>query len=315
MPDNATLSKIAKLYYMEGLTQKQIGEQLGISRIGVSRALKKCLETGIVEIKIKEFTPLSQLEEELSEKYPGVQFKLVPFYENQDALIKALADGAAEELNEIVKTSSAIGIGWGYTLSNINVKSENKYPEKTFVSLLGGYGNVSIEMHSNHITEKIGHEYGANTMKLLTPSVVDDKRFKEIIINERSIKEIFDMYGKLDALICSVGDPSDELATIHRSGYFAEDALRELKEKNIRCDIVSSVFIDSTGRITGLDLSDRIIGINSKDFMKVKNKVIVAGGEEKMFALYAALENGLIDRLITDENTARYLLDKNPDEN
>lgn len=310
MLDNATLSNIAKLYYIEGMTQKQIGDKLGISRIGISRALRKCIETGIVEIRIRDFLPLEELERKLNEKYPDTSFRLVPFHSDSQRLIKALADAAADELPDIVKDNDTIGIGWGYTLSNINIEDQKKYPEKTFVSLLGGYGNVSIEMHSNHITDKLGHEFGANTMRLLTPSVVDDSRFKEIIINESSIKEVFDMYRKLDCLICSVGNPSDELATIHRSGYFTEDALKELREKDICCDIVSSVFIDGQGRIRDLDISDRIIGINRRDFMNVKNKIIVAGGEEKMFALYNALENKLIDRLITDENTARYLLEK-----
>ena len=310
MPDNATLSKIAKMYYLEGLTQKQIGEKLGISRIGISRALKKCLDTGIVEIRIKEFTDLSELERRLEEKYPKTKFRLVSYSENSKKLIRNLAGAAAEELDELVKNNLRIGIGWGYTLSNINVQSEHKYPDRTFVSLLGGYGNVSLEMHSNHITERFGQSYGANSVRLLTPSVVDDPRFKEIIINEGSIREVFDMYGKLDCLLCSVGDPSNDMATIHRSGYFGSEALNELKEKDICCDIVSSVFIDRNGKIKDLDLSERIIGINPKDFMKVKNKVIVAGGEEKMLALYMALENKLIDKLITDENTAEFLLEK-----
>ena len=63
MLDNNTLSKIAKMYYLDGMTQKQIGESICISRIGISRALKRCIDEGIVEIKIKEFTPLNDLEE------------------------------------------------------------------------------------------------------------------------------------------------------------------------------------------------------------------------------------------------------------
>ena len=48
MLDNNTLSKIAKMYYLDGMTQKQIGDSMGISRIGISRALKRCIYEGIV---------------------------------------------------------------------------------------------------------------------------------------------------------------------------------------------------------------------------------------------------------------------------
>ncbi|EDS72169.1 sugar-binding transcriptional regulator [Anaerofustis stercorihominis] len=310
MLDNNTLSKIAKMYYLEGLTQKQIGDNLGISRIGISRALKRCIEEGIVEIKIKEFTPLSNLEEALKKKYPYADFKIVPFFKETKKLVRSLADGAGEVLDEFVRNNNNIGIGWGKTLSNLNIESDIKYPEKTFVSLLGGYGNVSIEMHSNQITARVSEVYGSKSMVLLAPSIVDNKKFKEIIINEGSIKEVFDMYRKLDCVITSLGNPADENATIHKSGYFKDEDLKELKDRDICCDIVSSLFLNREGKEEDLEILDRIVGISPKCFKKVPIRAAVAGGENKMFAIYLALKNKYINNLVTDENTANYLLNK-----
>lgn len=310
MLDNNTLSKIAKMYYLDGMTQKQIGDSMGISRIGISRALKRCIDEGIVEIKIKEFTPLNDLEEALKNKYPNVDFKVVPYFKDSKKLTRSLADGAGEELKDMVRKYNNIGIGWGNTLSHINIESDIKYPEKTFVSLLGGYGNVSIDRHSNQITAKIGEVFGSKAMVLLAPSIVDNKKFKDIIINEGSIKEVFDMYKKLDCVITSLGNPADDNATIHKSGYFKDEDLKELKQRDICCDIVSSIFLDRDGNEGALDILDRIIGISSDVYKKVPYKVAVAGGESKMFAIYLAVKSGYVNKLITDENTANYLLNK-----
>ena len=46
------LSKIARLYYSEGLTQQEIAYRLNISRTKVSRYLERARKDGIVEIKI-----------------------------------------------------------------------------------------------------------------------------------------------------------------------------------------------------------------------------------------------------------------------
>lgn len=310
MLDNNTLSQIAKMYYLEGLTQKQIGDKLGISRIGISRALKRCMDEGIVEIKIKEFTPISNLEEALKNKYKNIDFKIVPYFKDKVKLARSLADGAGEVLNDLVKNNNNIGIGWGRTLSNVNIESNIKYPEKTFVSLLGGYGNVSIDMHSNQITAKISEQYGSKAMVLLAPSIVENKKFKDIIINEGSIKEVFDMYKKLDCAITSLGNPADDNATIYKSGYFKDEDLKELKDRDICCDIVSSLFLNREGKEENLEILDRIIGINGKEFKKIPTKVVAAGGENKMFAIYLALINGYVNKIITDENTANYLLKK-----
>ncbi|WP_290770829.1 sugar-binding transcriptional regulator [Anaerofustis sp.] len=310
MLDNNTLSQIAKMYYLEGLTQKQIGDKLGISRIGISRALKRCIDEGIVEIKIKEFTPISNLEEALKNKYKNIDFKIVPYFKDKVKLARSLADGAGEVLNDLVKNNNNIGIGWGRTLSNVNIESNIKYPEKTFVSLLGGYGNVSIDMHSNQITAKISEQYGSKAMVLLAPSIVENKKFKDIIINEGSIKEVFDMYKKLDCAITSLGNPADDNATIYKSGYFKDEDLKELKDRDICCDIVSSLFLNREGKEENLEILDRIIGINGKEFKKIPTKVVAAGGENKMFAIYLALINGYVNKIITDENTANYLLKK-----
>ncbi|MCK5567665.1 MAG: sugar-binding transcriptional regulator, partial [Actinomycetia bacterium] len=64
------LAKIARLYYLEGLTQQSIANKLNISRTKVSRYLTKARGGQIVEIKINyPAVDFSSLEYQIEKKY------------------------------------------------------------------------------------------------------------------------------------------------------------------------------------------------------------------------------------------------------
>ena len=51
--NNRLLMQVAKMYYMEQLTQAQIGRNLNTSRATVSRLLQEARDKGIVKITIE----------------------------------------------------------------------------------------------------------------------------------------------------------------------------------------------------------------------------------------------------------------------
>ncbi len=64
------LHKIAWAYYEEGLTQKQVGERFGLSRIKVSRLLEKAREQNVVQIYIAPIdSPHFEIEKSIEERY------------------------------------------------------------------------------------------------------------------------------------------------------------------------------------------------------------------------------------------------------
>ena len=54
---------------------------------------------------------------------------------------------------------------------------------------------------------------------------------------------------------------------------------------------------------------ERVISISPKDLMKHKMVIGVAGGNEKIDAIFGALRGGYLKVLITDEDTATELLE------
>ena len=61
-----TILRVAWLYYMENLTQAEIGERLGLTRARVNRMLSEARQTGIVNIRLNSaFASCAELEHRL----------------------------------------------------------------------------------------------------------------------------------------------------------------------------------------------------------------------------------------------------------
>ena len=70
MEQDRIVYKIARAYYENGLTQQEIADKYGISRIKVSRMLAKALRDRIVQIKITApADQYTELEQQLEKKY------------------------------------------------------------------------------------------------------------------------------------------------------------------------------------------------------------------------------------------------------
>lgn len=302
------LYEIAKMYYIEGFTQLEIGKKMNSSRIGISRALKKCLEDGIVQITINNPGSFKEMEEKIKDKFNLKKVKIVSYDDDDKKMVVNLAKGASSLMDEIVKNNDYIGIGWGNTLSYMNVDSKEEYPNKTFVSLLGGYGNVPIQGHSNNITSKLSSSYNAKSMILLTPSLIENKQMRDMILNDRTVKEVFEMYKKLDCAIIGIGSFYTDQANIYKSGYFSKEDFEEIKNKDICLDLVSSIFLNSKGEEKRLKILDRFIGIGGEDIKKIPDVIAVGGGKDKVYPVYLATKMGYISTLVTDEKTGEYML-------
>jgi DNA-binding transcriptional regulator LsrR (DeoR family) len=69
-------------------------------------------------------------------------------------------------------------------------------------------------------------------------------------------------------------------------------------------------FYDPCGKPIDDEINDRIIGLDLDQYRKIKRVIGIAGGQEKIEAIRAALRGKLVDVLITDDQTARKLLEE-----
>ncbi|MGL5271137.1 MAG: sugar-binding domain-containing protein, partial [Selenomonadaceae bacterium] len=130
----------------------------------------------------------------------------------------------------------------------------------------------------------------------------------EAIKNEASVKDIARMAQLSSLSVIGIGSVSENATTL-KSGILSNNDLLYLKMKGAIGDILCH-FIDKDGNLIDSTIESRLITTPLDTLRSLKNVIGVAAGEDKVEAIKAVLHGGYIDILITDEDTARKLLDR-----
>jgi DNA-binding transcriptional regulator LsrR (DeoR family) len=301
------LVKIAHLYYENDQTQQEIADQLGVSRMAVSRALQKARDEGVVDIRVNYEEGYYEMEEALKDKYRLTDILITP-YQPGEGLKQILAQNTAQYLQRVLDFGDLIGVGWGATLSFLPQYTRSFEPmDLTFVPIFGCVGQVSIEMHANQIAFGLAQSLGGRFRFLHSPAIVDSAQLRTALLSGKSIRAALELAKKSKTVILGIGAPLDPLSTMNDSGYLTEEDLSKLEQAGAVCDVGACVYLNANSQPCSLDLNDRTVGLSFDDLKEIPTVIAVAGGAGKHSAIQAALRSGLIHILITDEETAGYL--------
>ncbi len=306
--EDELLVRIAWLYYMEELTQAEIADRLNMSRIKITRYLKQAREKGIVQINIQSNNSnVLELESALSNRYNLKDVKVVMSVDTRQSQQRLLAQGASEWLVPRLESGLTIGVGLSRTLSYM---PEYFRPKRKilcdFTDIIGGVTGPSSTMISLNITSQMAEICGGRPFRLLAPSVVSSKQAYEIILSEPSLNQVFQKAQNCDILFQSCGGV-DTGALLYENKSMQSETLQFLSENGAVGDILGH-FVDIDGYPVKVAYDELIISISLEALQKVHLGVLVAGGQEKVKTIHAALKAKYFNVLITDENTAKEVL-------
>lgn len=301
------LTTICQMYYEQNLTQSQIADKLKLSRMQVSRYLRKSKDVGIVKIII-DYSGLSlELESEITNKYHLKETIIVDSIMGNN-MQENIAQAAAYYLKNNLKTNTTVAVGWGGTMSKLPRYMENMSEMNLlFTPIIGGHGKSEFDWHASTIASSLAKKTGCKSLLLLAPALVKNKREKEILMDDVHIREVIIQTQKADYAIFSLGYPLLKDSSIRKSGYISDEDLKQLKNENAVCDIVSIAFLDKYGKKCCCNITDRSMGIAEDDFKNIPNKICMVQGIEKQNTTKVALQSGYVDVLITDKDTAEFL--------
>ncbi len=290
--------KISWFYYIEGMTQQAISDTLGISRNRVLKLLDKAREKKIVQFQIRpDCTHHMELENQIMEKYQLKDAYMVP--SQSDNINESVARAAALYISERAQNHSFINIGYGDTISrtlkNLVFSSDS---EISLVSLTGGV--------SHYISVVDPSVRNSNFYIMPAPFIASTGEMARAIANEPSVKEIYQMNSLASMTVVGVGGMS-ESATVVREGKLTNNDLKMLEMSGAVGDILGH-FISKEGEQVNASIHERLISTPLEKLKEFQNVIGVAGGWEKRYALHAALKSGVINILITDEDTAEALV-------
>ena len=306
--DERDLLRICYLYYREEKTQEEISSLFGLSRFKVNRLLKEARNKGLVTIHIHDpLEKLSELEFKLTREF-GLKGSIVVKANrfSEKTAQEQVGEAGAEYLTHVIDGFRVLGVSWGRTLYHVvrNVKPLEAR-DLTVVQISGGLGTIE-GTDTNILTMMLSQKFGGRAYVIQAPVIVKNRLIKDTLLGESKIREALDRAKRSDGVILGIG-AVDKGGGLWRAGFLDQRDEVRLKKAGA-VGAMGGRFYNVYGETCFNDLDDRIIGLTLDELRKIKHKIGIASGSEKIDAILGALRGKLIDMFITDEKTAEGLL-------
>lgn len=307
------LINVAKLYYVQGLSQDMISKQIHVSRPTVSRLLKTAIDTGIVRIHIDDISSQGlEMAERIEQRYGIKKAIVTPSNSNLEDCKQNIGSAAALYLESVIQSESLLGIAWGSTLAYVAKNVHHSAQKKVdVIQILGGVGNKTRSADANAIALSLAGSLNGNSYLLQAPFMVKSKVLRDLLMDEPDIVEHFEKMKEVDLALVGLGSSSPELSAQFKSGHITSDDAFRLRREGAVGDICGR-HINKDGNMFHSNLTERMITISPDDLKKIPTVIGVACGREKTDVIIGALRGKYIDVLITDKNAAMAVLEDQP---
>ncbi|MFA7568027.1 MAG: sugar-binding domain-containing protein [Alkalispirochaeta sp.] len=302
------LGKIARLYYLEDLSQQHIARRMNVSIATVSRTLNKARQYKIVKILIDESPDgAGEMEQVIEQRWNLQECTVVAGHDHLENTYQQMASVMTDLLSRLVQPGSTVGVSWGVTLKTIgeNLGSVPGQDVKV-IPIIGAMGEVDTGIYPNGIAREFAEHLRGKPYMVNIPAVVDDRGIRDSMLRDSYYRSVRQIWESLDIAIMSVSG-LDEDTSMFRTGIFSAEELATLRQLGGTCATNFSV-LDANGQVLENPISGRIVGLPFPELEDVRHVVIAAAGRSKAMALRSALNSGVVTRLITDVECAQLLL-------
>ncbi|WP_246727750.1 sugar-binding transcriptional regulator [Chelativorans sp. Marseille-P2723] len=304
-----TRLRAAWMYYIENMTQSDIADVLGIGRVTVVRMLAEARQRNEVRITIEgELVETVKLERELEKRFGLERAIVAPVSDASVNVIPAIGAATGRYLSEMVESDLRVGVGWGRTLlSCLPYITPRPLENLQVISLLGGIIHAR-RFNPAEFAWQFAQAFRGNAYLIPAPALVDSAETRQALIERCGLKDIFDKAAELDIVVLSVGGLAPATTTTHQVGFITEAQLMSLQESGAVGDILFH-FIDQKGRIVDHPINELVMSVGLDRLRLGKWRILTSGGADKTGALLGAIAVIEPHVLITDEFSARRLLD------
>jgi DNA-binding transcriptional regulator LsrR (DeoR family) len=307
------MSKVARMYYVQGIRQQGITERLQIHQSTVSRLLKRARAANLVRISVNNPPGIfAEMEDQLVAQFQLQDAVVVDCPIEEGPMVRDLGAAVAYFVETTVKPGAAIGISsWSRSLFAM---VDALHPGDTcrggkVVQILGGVGQVGAEHYAIYLAQRLAALIGAAPVLLQAPAVVGSTEAQRVLSRDPSMRAAMELFDHLDIALVGIGSMEPSRLLSSSGNFFSPEERAELSRLGAVGDICFR-FFDAEGEPVKSPLMQRVIGIEPAALKRVNRVVGVAGGRRKTQAILAALRGRWINVLITDQRTAASLLNE-----
>ena len=299
--------RIAWMYYVEGLTQNEIADRLGIGRITVVRNINEAIKQREVKIWIEgDVAECFELEEALKKAFGLKDAVVVPEPVRAENVTRSIGVAAGMYVSDAITDDMTVGVGWGATLYEaLGTLAPRELENVEVISLLGGIVQAR-KFNPAEFAWQFARLMGADCYLFQAPAIVDSASTRDALIERCGLSDIFQRAERLDLALVSVG-PMAPSSTAFRFGLISEEERAGLLKMGAVGDMMFN-FYDRSGTLVDHPVNRRVMSVPLQQLGRVPTRVIASGGADKVECLLGAIPLIGCNVLITNEATARALL-------
>jgi DNA-binding transcriptional regulator LsrR (DeoR family) len=299
-------ARAAWFYYVGGLTQQEVAERLGITRLRVNRIIGQARADGLVQIDIR--LPLSscvELEQKLVARFGLVAASVIPTISDSQAQAQIIGEAAGVLIQPLLKDGIKLGIGFGTSLkAAVRRLRSVRMPKSRVIALMGGLVTGS-ETNSFEVCAEFVRTLGGTCSYITAPIYCPSADARMALTAYGGIADALGEARQSDLALLSCGALSStsllhhhDVFGQHRAGLEAAGAVGE----------ILGTFIDAQGRVVDHPLNERVMALHPSHLKSVPRSVLLTNGMAKLPVTRAVLRGGYIDTLVTEEAVAQALL-------
>lgn len=310
-PQEELRIRAAWIYYVEGRTQSEVAQTLGINRVSVTRLLSAARKRGEVSIGVESpLTKIVELERKFERRFGLKRTLIAPWPHAEGDPTRVIASRAGRYISQMLASNMTVGVGWGRTLhATLDFLEGRAIRNLRVISLLGGITEAR-RFNPAEFAWQFAERFDAEGFLVPAPALVDSPQTKHALLERCGLDQVFQLAEASDVAFLSCG-AINSLTTSYRLGHLTEAERNAIQDAGAVGDVLYN-FLDAEGQVIDHSINARIMSIGLERLQRVRERVLISGGQEKTAIILAALRGIRPTALITDEATARALLANEP---
>jgi deoxyribonucleoside regulator len=299
----------SRLYYLDGMSQAEIGKFVRVSQSKVSRMLSIAQQRGLVRISVPEYESRNpQLEKELAKAFgiEAVVIHSVPGIEIKP-LRQIVGYFAAPVVHSWLKSHSVVVLAGGRTIQSLieQIQPVQNVFDLRIAQGMGHIDSTPGPYDAAELCRTLAQRWHASVLALNTPLVFPDKESCQKFVQLAQIQDVLKTIPKAEIALMGIGTLDDSVL-VERAVYTRSE-LAELRKAGAVGELLGR-FFDAKGVECKTDLRDRTLSLELTKLRHIKRRVALVVGADRATATIAAIRGGLVNTLITDESCSAELL-------
>lgn len=310
------INRVLTLYYVQELTQAEVGQRLGLSTTKVNRLLQQAREQGMVEITIRTpFQYLFDLEARLKASFDISDAVVIPqIAEQTNAMVHTLGRAGANYLLGRLQDGDVVAIGGGTAVHAVvqALETRRSYDVKVVPCMGAVQGRVTTDV--NYLATQLAARLGGEAYQLHAPAFIDTEKQREMLLSMGPIKEILDIARQATIALLGVGTVDYQTSRFVQFTALSAEDMKWIAESCGGVGEIAARIYDIKGQPCAKEYANRTVGLSLQELRNIPFVVGVAAAAVKARPIYSALRGGYLDALITDEAAARGVLEEEEEE-